>query len=183
MAQLPPSAVFGSSRPGQAVHVLFLIENSLPMVDHWQDLQQHILPGVLGAVRIANPGINVSKLADWTTITIRRLLLFHTLLPQVQIFWETTGKTQDQRPAYKSQRHFNDFPDIDIVGLPQNKLSPLFIRRSIDVRVFPPYPPTPCADLAAGFPLSVVLVRRHFKGAYNASLVYRGHVESYRRSI
>ncbi|KAL5501126.1 hypothetical protein ACEPAH_9513 [Sanghuangporus vaninii] len=109
MAQLPPSAVFGSSRPGQAVHVLLLIENSLPMVEHWQDLQQHILPGVLGAVRIANPGINV------------------------QIFWETTGKTQDQRPAYKSQRHFNDFPDIDIVGLPQNKLSPLFIRRSIDL--------------------------------------------------
>ncbi|KAL5513966.1 hypothetical protein ACEPAG_2727 [Sanghuangporus baumii] len=109
MAQLPPSAVFGSSRPGQAVHVLLLIENSLPMVEHWQDLQQHILPGVLGAVRIANSGINV------------------------QIFWETTGKTQDQRPAYKSQRHFNDFPDIDIVGLPQNKLSPLFIRRSIDL--------------------------------------------------
>ncbi|EJD00283.1 uncharacterized protein FOMMEDRAFT_148163 [Fomitiporia mediterranea MF3/22] len=79
------------------------------MLEHWPDLQQHILPGVLGAVRIANPGINV------------------------QIFWETTGKTQDQRPAYKSQRHFNDFPDIDIVGLPQNKLSPLFIRQSIDL--------------------------------------------------
>ena len=60
MAQLPPSAVFGSARPGQPVHVLLLIENSQPMVEHWQDLQQYILPGVLGAVRIANPGINVS---------------------------------------------------------------------------------------------------------------------------
>ncbi|KAH8111622.1 hypothetical protein DFH11DRAFT_1512863 [Phellopilus nigrolimitatus] len=79
------------------------------MMNHWQDLQQHILPGVLGAVRIANPGVNV------------------------QIFWETTGKAQDQRASQKSQRHFNDFPDIDIVGLPRNKLSPLFIRQSIDL--------------------------------------------------
>lgn len=61
MAQLPPSAVFGAVRPGQAVHVLLLIENSLPMMNHWQDLQQHILPGVLGAVRIANPGVNVCQ--------------------------------------------------------------------------------------------------------------------------
>lgn len=60
MAQLPPSAVFGSTRPGQAVHVLLLIENSLPMMDHWEDLQHHILPGILGAIRIANPGRNVS---------------------------------------------------------------------------------------------------------------------------
>ena len=61
MAQLPPVAVFGSARPGQPVHVLLLIENSLAMLDHWGDLQQHILPGVLGAVRIANPGADVSS--------------------------------------------------------------------------------------------------------------------------
>ena len=61
MAQLPPAAVFGSAAPGQAVHVLLLIENSLAMLDHWTDLQQHILPGVLGAVRIANPGTDVSS--------------------------------------------------------------------------------------------------------------------------
>lgn len=59
MAQLPPSAVFGASAPGQPVHVLLLIENSTPMMEHWQDLQRHILPGILGAVRIANPGVNV----------------------------------------------------------------------------------------------------------------------------
>ncbi|PAV14770.1 hypothetical protein PNOK_0932300 [Pyrrhoderma noxium] len=78
------------------------------MMDHWEDLQHHILPGILGAIRIANPGRNV------------------------KVFWETTGKTQVQRPPNKSQRHFNDFPDIDIVGIPRNKLSPLFIRQSIE---------------------------------------------------
>lgn len=63
-----------------------------------------------------------------------KLFMFSVAYLQVQIFWETTGKAQDQRASQKSQRHFNDFPDIDIVGLPRNKLSPLFIRQSIDVR-------------------------------------------------
>ncbi|THH06003.1 hypothetical protein EW145_g4391 [Phellinidium pouzarii] len=83
------------------------------MMDHWQDLQRHILPGVLGAVRIANPGVNV------------------------QIFWETTGKTQDQRaPAHKTQRHFNDFPDIDIVVLEEWP----------EVHLVPPESPQPTAN-------------------------------------
>lgn len=68
MAQLPPAAVFGAARPGQPVHVLLLIENSLAMLDHWSDLQQHILPGVLGAVRIANQGTNVSISLKNTTL-------------------------------------------------------------------------------------------------------------------
>lgn len=64
MAHLPPSAVFGALQPGQAVHVLLLIENSLPMAEHREDLQYQVLPGLLGAVRLANPGGNVSAAAS-----------------------------------------------------------------------------------------------------------------------
>lgn len=140
------------------MHVLLLVENSLSMLDHWTDLQQHILPGVLGAVRIANPGIDVSispfqrnpfKMLPPLSLSLILSLGFHegvltadvamaNLITQVQIFCMTTGKTQDARapePAspQKSQRQFNDFPDIDIVNLPRNRMSATFIRQSIDV--------------------------------------------------
>ncbi len=59
MAHLPPSSVFGALPQTDAVHVLFLIENSLPMVEHLYTLQRQLLPSVLGAIRLANPGTDV----------------------------------------------------------------------------------------------------------------------------
>ncbi|KLO08141.1 hypothetical protein SCHPADRAFT_908850 [Schizopora paradoxa] len=80
------------------------------MVEHLYALQRQLLPSVLGAIRLANPGTDV------------------------QIFWETTGKTQEQMLSLqKPQRHFDDFPHIDIVGLPRNRLSPLFIKQSVEL--------------------------------------------------
>ena len=61
MAQLSPLAVFGAPVSDHAVHVLLLIENSMPMVEHWPDLQHNILPGVLGAIRLANPRTDVCR--------------------------------------------------------------------------------------------------------------------------
>ena len=59
---LTPAAVFGVVPPCTALDVLFIIENSLPMVGHRAALQHSTLPSILGAIRAANPGLEVSIL-------------------------------------------------------------------------------------------------------------------------
>ncbi|TDL20441.1 hypothetical protein BD410DRAFT_371758 [Rickenella mellea] len=79
------------------------------MWDHWPYLRQQVLPKILGALRIANPDC------------------------QVEIFWKTTAiSSKDRQSTPKESRQFNDFPDIEIIDHPQNKLSPYFIQQSVD---------------------------------------------------
>jgi hypothetical protein len=59
MAASGATAVFKPVIPGQAVAVLFLIENSGPMAPRWPDLRDRVLPTILVNIRLANRGVPV----------------------------------------------------------------------------------------------------------------------------
>lgn len=57
----PP--IFSSPPAVRAVVTLILIENSHGMLAAWNDLRQHYLPTLLGALRLANPIVPVRPLS------------------------------------------------------------------------------------------------------------------------